>query len=227
MRKRNAITLGVALSAAIMLSGCVVINRAPETNGTQPASTQAAVTPETEQTSSAGITAETEEATVAETEALQSSAETSGGLVSESTAKETAFTDAGVDPDGITTSVKLEKDDGLWQYDIDFRDGNQEFEYCIDAESGRILSKSVSYERAPSTAGAEQTRAILSEEQVKQIVIEKLPQASEDSILVHLDTDDGMKKYDGSLVCEDTVYDFEIDAETGDILEWDTEFRGN
>ena len=40
-----------------------------------------------------------------------------------------------------------------------------------------------------------------------------------------LDNDDGRAKYEGIIIYSGTKYEFEIDAETGDIIEWETEKR--
>lgn len=57
-------------------------------------------------------------------------------------AKEIAFSDAGVTEDtvyGLETDVDLEGNRRY--YEIDFKSGNYEYEYEIDAESGKILKK--------------------------------------------------------------------------------------
>lgn len=56
-------------------------------------------------------------------------------------AKSAALSNAGKSSSQVTfTKAKLEKDDGIWQYEIEFISGNYEYEYEINAENGKIIS---------------------------------------------------------------------------------------
>lgn len=56
-------------------------------------------------------------------------------------AKSTALSNAGKSSSQVTfTKAKLEKDDGIWKYEIEFISGNFEYEYEINAENGKIIS---------------------------------------------------------------------------------------
>ncbi|MBO5666377.1 MAG: PepSY domain-containing protein [Firmicutes bacterium] len=60
--------------------------------------------------------------------------------ISDDQAKSIALEHAGVrasEANGIR--AKLDEDDGRWEYDVEFRVGNMEYEYEIDAKSGKIL----------------------------------------------------------------------------------------
>lgn len=58
-------------------------------------------------------------------------------------AKEIALQSAGIDVASATfTKIKLERDDGLYVYDIEFVSGDFEYSFEIDAVSGTILEKS-------------------------------------------------------------------------------------
>lgn len=58
-------------------------------------------------------------------------------------AKSIALSHSGKKASSVTfTKAKLEKDDGIWEYEIEFETGGYEYEYEIHAESGRILSHS-------------------------------------------------------------------------------------
>ena len=57
-------------------------------------------------------------------------------------AKEIAFKDAGVS--GVFfKKVKIDYEDGVRVYDVEFYKGNVEYEYKIDAETSEIREKSV------------------------------------------------------------------------------------
>ncbi|MGN0521721.1 MAG: PepSY domain-containing protein [Eubacterium sp.] len=58
-------------------------------------------------------------------------------------AKQVALNNAGLSSDSVTfKKAKLEKDDGVYQYEIEFITSTTEYEYDIDAVSGKIISHS-------------------------------------------------------------------------------------
>lgn len=59
-------------------------------------------------------------------------------------AKSLALENAGKKSSEVNfTKAKLEKDDGVWKYEIEFVAGTLEYEYDIDAVSGKVLSHDV------------------------------------------------------------------------------------
>ena len=68
-------------------------------------------------------------------------------FIGEDSAKEIALSDAGVNEADIRfEKVKLERDDGIWQYEIEFSYGRTEYDYDIKAADGTILSRDVDYD---------------------------------------------------------------------------------
>ncbi len=67
-------------------------------------------------------------------------ATSSDAKISKSKAKRTALSHAGVKSADISRyQIKLEKDDGIWIYEISFNVGYIEYDYTINAENGKIL----------------------------------------------------------------------------------------
>ncbi len=67
-------------------------------------------------------------------------ATSSEAKISKSTAKGSALKHAGVKESEISRyKVELEKDDGVWKYEISFNVGYVEYDYTINAENGKIL----------------------------------------------------------------------------------------
>lgn len=143
-------------------------------------------------------------------------------VISEDEAKAIALKDAGLTEEEVTgIRVKLETDHGVREYEVDFYAGDKEYDYDIDAQTGEIRSKDMDIDKDFSKTKSAQTA--VSEEEVKNMVMERVPQAVEENIRMHLDYDDGRTIYEGSVICNGVEYDFEIDADSGEILEWEEE----
>ena len=71
-----------------------------------------------------------------------------------------------------------------------------------------------------NTSGNSTTKT---EQEIKKIALAKVPNATEKDIQVKLDRDDGKLKYEGKIIYECMEYEFEIDAYSGAILEWEAE----
>lgn len=66
--------------------------------------------------------------------------------------------------------------------------------------------------------------AMLTEQEVKQIVLEKIPGATEDDFKkFKKDSDDSIIEYEGEIHYDGIEYEFEIHAYDGTVLEWDEE----
>ena len=149
-------------------------------------------------------------------------AASSAAMLTEEDAKNIALTDAGVTEADVTgIRIQLETDHGVQEYEVECYAGNLEYDYDIDAATGQIRSKDTDIENdfptlQPSGVTITQADAIA-------LVLEKVPGAAESDVRIHLDNDDGRTVYEGSLVLDQTEYDFEIDAETGAFLEWEQE----
>ena len=65
--------------------------------------------------------------------------------------------------------------------------------------------------------------AAISQDEAVQIALERVPGATAQDVRIELDRDDGRYKYEGEIIYNNTEYDFEIDANSGTILEWSEE----
>lgn len=70
--------------------------------------------------------------------------------------------------------------------------------------------------QTPGTASTE-----LSVDEATQLVLDRIPGATTDDIRIKLDYDDGYYKYEGDVIYNQVEYDFELDANTGNFLEWE------
>lgn len=70
-----------------------------------------------------------------------------------------------------------------------------------------------------------QADVAVSTEQASQLALDRVPGASAQDLKIELDYDDGYYKYEGDIIYDQKEYEFEIDANTGDFLEWKEERR--
>ena len=145
------------------------------------------------------------------------------GMIGEEKAKEIALNYAGLTEDQTQRLlVKRDYDDGRSIYEVEFYgEGRDEYDYEIDAATGEIVafdSDLHDHGTAPSEGQSQ-----VSEEQVRQIVLERVPGASAENIFLHLEWDDGRLEYEGELIYDNMEYEFKIDAYSGAVTEWEAE----
>lgn len=169
------------------------------------------------------IAYESKGGTTADSATTQNGQTTTGttGEIDEATAKQTALDDAGLTADQVTfVKVERDRDDGVNKYEIEFyaKDTNTEYDYEINAQTGAIIGMDTDAENyTPQTGG------LVSEQTVKQTVLAKVPGATEDNLRIRLESDDGREQYEGTIVYDEMKYEFEVDAYSGAIREWDAE----
>ncbi len=62
-------------------------------------------------------------------------------FIGEQKAKEIALERAGIPADDVVFDrIELDRDDGVWQYELDFRQGNTEYDVDIKADDGTVIS---------------------------------------------------------------------------------------
>lgn len=151
-------------------------------------------------------------------------------------AAEIALEDAGYTQSDITRlRVSGDKDDGGHIYEVEFTAENMEYEYEIQASDGDILSSS--YDNLNTTdvknqqgTGGQNTQPSkedtqITVEEASKLALDRVPGSSEKDLKIELDFDDGIYKYEGDIIYNQMEYEFEIDANTGDFLEWSEDRR--
>lgn len=161
---------------------------------------------------------------------------TTTGSVTLEQAKQTALNHAGKTASQVTfVKARSDWENGRTVYEIEFiyrsGTGYLEYDYEIDASTGKILSYDYDAEGyAPSTGGTTGTGSIggqtasISADRAKQIALAKVPGASTANIYeFELDYDDGRLEYEGKIIYNSMEYEFTIDASTGNVIGWDVE----
>ncbi len=193
---------------------------------TQTATTTAAATTATQTTTTAPATSETAEAsqtnaatskaTAAAPKTTTAAQSNDSGRISQQEAEQIALKKV---PGATVKKIKLEKDDGRWQYEGELITDSAEYDFEIDAATGAIL-KWEQENKTPKTTAA-QEKTTISSEKARSIVLAKAPGAT--IIEMELDRDDGRMTYEGEARKDGMEYEFELDAYTGTILKWDEE----
>ncbi len=173
-----------------------------------------------------------------------------GGNIGAEKAKTIALKDAGLKASEVSfVRVKLEKDDGVAHYDVEFYKGNVEYDYEIAAKSGAILEKDTDIENysVPSAAQNQTTASsgsasgsnssgsgttsstkssAVTTEQAKTIALNHAGlKASQVSYMsVKTDYENGVKVYEVDFYSSGVEYDYDIEVATGKILSYDQDY---
>lgn len=149
------------------------------------------------------------------------------GEISLERAKEIALEKAGFAASEVTfVKERLEYDDGIREYDIEFIKDNTEYSAEIKAADGTVLSWDVdvfdgAYRPQPTAAAGE-----ISLERAKAIALEKAGLSEADVIFTEtqLERDDGVRKYEIEFRQGQTEYSADILASDGTIVSWDVDY---
>lgn len=151
----------------------------------------------------------------------QAAASQSGSTseITEDQAKQIAFDHAQVKEEDLTNlKVKKDFDDGVSIYEVDFQAANKQYEYDIKSADGQILTTDFEIDDDYVDPN---TQTAVSEADAKATALARVEGASDSDIRIQLQRDDGQLVYEGTIIYNNTEYDFEINAETGDFLSWE------
>ncbi len=140
-------------------------------------------------------------------------------------AKEAAVKDAGLKAEDVSfTKTKKDTDDGISVYEIEFTANDTRYEYEINATNGRIIKEEI-VSNKPANTVAGNTQGIMNLEAAKDIALSDADVKAEDATFTKtkLDRDDGRDVYDIEFYTSSREYEYEIDAQSGKILDMDTE----
>lgn len=146
------------------------------------------------------------------------------GLISADDAKAAALKHAGLDLSEVTfTKSKLDYDDGVAEYEIEFYTASAEYEYEIQAADGSVLS--FSRDIVAPEAGSTNPQNVISVEEAKTAALNYASMDASQVVFtdIELDYDDGVPEYEIEFKVGRTEYSFTIDAASGRVLEMETD----
>nr|WP_304579271.1 PepSY domain-containing protein [uncultured Acetatifactor sp.] len=141
-------------------------------------------------------------------------------------AKAAALADAGLAESDVTfTKEKLDWDDGIAVYDIEFLTADTEYDYEIDAATGAVLDKSAELLR-PNESQGQAMDASIGVESAKEIAAAHAGLSKEEAFFTkaELELEHGRSEYGIEFYHDRIEYEYTIDAATGAILEYKSEY---
>ena len=152
--------------------------------------------------------------------------EETGDQVTIDAAKAAALADAGLAVSDVTfTKEKLDWDDGIAVYDIEFLTADTEYDYEIDAATGAVLDKSAELLR-PNESPGQAMDAGIDVESAKEIAAAHAGLSKEEAFFTkaELELEHGRSEYEIEFYHDRIEYEYTIDAATGAILEYKSEY---
>lgn len=155
-------------------------------------------------------------------------------------AKSIALADAKLNAKSVKfTKARLDRDDGIQEYEIEFIYNGREYDYSINAKNGKIIDKDIEIderttkkqdvtnkttaEKTTKTQKVNTTSSYISIERAKEIALShaKLKASDVRFEKVVLDRDDGIYEYEIEFVKGSYEYEYSINAKTGAIIDFD------
>lgn len=161
--------------------------------------------------------------------------------ISKEAALEIAYNHAGVKASDATgVKVEFDIDATVFEYEIDFRVGTVEYDYGIDAHTGKILEyekKDISVinpqskpETKPETPSTQPSRKYIGIEAAKKAALSNAGVSANDVkyINAHIEYDDGRAEYyEVEFTVGKVHYEYEIDLYSGKVLDVSVKNYGN
>lgn len=147
----------------------------------------------------------------------------SGGPITEAEARAIALSQAGLtEADVRFIESKKDRHDGQSVFEVEFDAlTGEEYSYDIREADGAIVSYDYDSDRKPSANSS--GSGMLSEDQIRETVLSRVPGASAADVRLWLDEDDDRYQYEGQLIWDGMEYEFKIDAYSGSVLEWEAD----
>ena len=121
--------------------------------------------------------------------------------------------------DGSILSSDIENQNGGVQTQNNTQDGAQDNTQSNTQDNGQNTQNNTN--QGTGTAG--NANVAVTQDQAIQTALSRVSGATEQDIRINLDHDDGVYKYEGDIIYNGIEYEFEIDANSGTILEWSEE----
>lgn len=129
-----------------------------------------------------------------------------------------AFADAGVDPvEARAVSVKYERYQDRFVYEVEFVSGETEYEYKIDASDGSVVKKESKTVKGQEATGIPSAEVTL--EEARSAALSDAGVEREQAVFTEAERDEenGTPVYEFKFYAGNVEYEYEIDARTGSV----------
>lgn len=158
-----------------------------------------------------------------QTPPASSAPETPAGEISREEALAIALENAGVlEGDVYNIKNETDSDNGIPIYDIEFETDYGDYDFEVAMADGRIVG--ADYEVDEEWLDALDGSPVTAEE-AASIVAGKVSGASAADVDIWEESGDGRGRYEGDLFLDGMKYEFEIDPQTGRIIDWNADLR--
>ena len=211
-----------ALTCAL-LAGCIRITLPTAESPAAPAEESAPVS-ESGKTpvSSPGAAAESA-AEPGESSVEESAGQSSAGEIDRDAALALALEDAGVpEEDASRIQVERGRESGIPVFQVEFETAYGDYDCSVAVSDGKIVDADyeVEEEQLDPLGGCPVTL-----EEAKAAVQDRVPGADAGDIRMWEESEDGRGRFEGELFHDSMKYEFEIDPQTGIILDWSADLR--
>ena len=155
-------------------------------------------------------------------------------FLSEDEIRAIVFSHAGVNANDVREfEIELDDEDGIWVYEVDFKAGNIEYDYVVNAVTGAIIRVETEIDDDPTAAPgtprptAQPTQQpgseFLSEDEIRAIVFSHAGVNANDvrEFEIELDDEDGIWVYEVEFESGRHEYSYEVNALTGEIIDYE------
>ncbi len=160
----------------------------------------------------------------------QSSNQSNGSsYISLDSAKKAALDNAGVSSSEVKyTKAKLDYDDGVAVYEIEFYTSSNKYEYEINAKTGKVISKDIDPIKNSSdgSSSGNADSGYIGVDKAKSIAVTHagFSVSSVTFSKAKLESDDGRKVYEVEFYKNNMEYEYTINATTGAIIEYESDY---
>lgn len=156
--------------------------------------------------------------------------QTSKKYIGENKAKSIVLERAGLKDSEISNFIiRLDSDDGVAVYDVEFISGSYEYDAEVDAISGALREYNREYDQdlvASTQATTSAQNKNISESDAKNIALNRagVKSSSVKNYVIKLDNDDGIQVYEIKFRSGNYEYEIELNAATGSVRSYDREY---
>ena len=128
--------------------------------------------------------------------------------------------------DGEVIKSSEDRDDGRTYYEFEIVTDSEKYDLEIDGESGDIVKKEKDddYVANQNTTNNQTNQTTITEDEAKKIATDRIGGSGE-FVRCELDNDDGVLKYEIEVIKDNTEYDIDVDATTGEITKYEEDRR--